>query len=119
MAVRARNAEEADKTVRQGMAEIVSMTEWRKRTREELTEDILHYDKNPDAETDRLIATLNKLIREAPMADEERLVVIWTKLVELLAAIDDEARRKLYVKRITTLLNNDIVEAARNAFAKG
>ena len=101
------------------MAEIVSMDEWRKRTREELTEDILHHDRNPvpDAETDRLIATLNKLIREAPMADEERLVVVWTKLVELLAAIDDKARRKLYIKRITTLLNNGIVEAARDAFA--
>ena len=102
------------------MAEIISMGEWRKRTREELTKDILHHDRNPvpDAETDRLIATLNKLIREAPMADEQRIVVVWTKLVELLAAIDDQTRRKLYVKCITTLLNNDIVEAARDAFAK-
>jgi hypothetical protein len=52
------------------------------------------------------------------MADEEKLVVVWTKLVELLAAIDDEAQRKLYVNRITTLLNQEIVEAARAAFAK-
>ena len=81
------------------------MAEWRKRTREELT---LHHDKNqaPELETDTLIATLNTLIRDTPMADEEKLVVVWTKLVELLAAIDDEAQRKLYVNRITTLLNS-------------
>jgi hypothetical protein len=79
------------------------LAEWRKRTREELT---LHHDKNqaPELETDTLIATLNTLIRDTPMADEEKLVVVWTKLVELLAAIDDEAQRKLYVNRITTLL---------------
>ena len=65
-----------------------------------------------------MIATLNTLIRDTPMADEEKLIVVWTKLVELLAAIDDEAQRKLYVNRITTLLNKDIVEAARAAFAK-
>jgi hypothetical protein len=45
-------------------------------------------------------------------------VVVWTKLVELLAAVEDEKRRKLYVNRITTLLNRDIVEAARTAFAE-
>jgi hypothetical protein len=72
----------------------------------------------PDDETDRLITTLNKLILDTPMAVEEKLVVVWTKLVELLAAIDDDARRKLYVKRITALLNKDIVEASRAAFAK-
>ena len=100
------------------MVEIVSLAEWRKRTREELTEEIQHHDRNPvpELETDRLIATLNTLIRDTPMADEEKLVVVWTKLVELLAAIDDEAQRKLYVNRITTLLNQDIVEAARPAF---
>ena len=96
------------------------MAEWRKRTREELTEQIQHHERNPvpELETDRLIATLNTLIRDTPMADEEKLVVVWTKLVELLAAIDDEAQRKLYVNRITTLLNQDIVEAARAAFAR-
>jgi hypothetical protein len=52
------------------------------------------------------------LVLDTPMADEEKLVVVWTKLV------DDEARRKLYVKRITKLLNNDIVDASRAAFAK-
>jgi hypothetical protein len=52
------------------------------------------------------------------MSAEEKLIVVWTKLVELLASIDDVARRKLYVKRITTLLNRDIVEASRAAFAK-
>jgi hypothetical protein len=102
------------------MAEIVEMDEWRKRTRNSLTEEILHHDRNPDADTeaDRLIHTLNTLVRDTPMADEEKLVVVWTKLVELLAAIEDETRRKLYVKRITTLLNQDIVEAARAAFAE-
>ena len=50
------------------------------------------------------------------MADEEKLVVVWT--VELLAAIEDGAQRKHYVNRITTLLNQDIVEAARAAFAE-
>jgi hypothetical protein len=102
------------------MAEIVEMDEWRKRTRNSLTEEIMHHDRNPDAdtETDRLIHTLNTLVRDTPMADEEKLVVVWTKLVELLAAIEDETRRKLYVKRITTLLNQDIVEAARAAFAE-
>src|SRR5687768_9795813 len=102
------------------MVEIVNLAEWRKRTREGLTEEILHHDRNPvpEVETDRLIATLNALIRDTPMADEEKLVVVWTKLVELLAAIDNEAQRKLYVNRITTLLNQDIVEAGRAAFAK-
>ena len=102
------------------MVEIINLAAWRKRTREEFTEEILHHDRNPvpELETDRLIATLNTLIRDTPMADEEKLIVVWTKLVELLAAIDDEARRKLYVNRITTLLNKDIVEAARLAFAK-
>jgi hypothetical protein len=105
---------------RQGMVEIVNLAEWRKRTREEFTEEILHHDRNavPDDETDRLIATLNTLIHDTPMAHEEKLVVVWTKLVELLAAIDDEAQRKLYVNRITTLLNKDIVEAARAAFSQ-
>jgi len=65
-----------------------------------------------------LIATLNSLIRDTPMADEEKLVVVWTKLVELLAAIEDGAQRKRYVNRITALLNQDIVEAARAAFAE-
>jgi hypothetical protein len=102
------------------MVEIVNLAEWRKRTREDFTEEILHQDRNPfpELETDRLIATLNTLIRDTPMADEEKLVVVWTKLVELLAAIDDETQRNRYVKRITTLLNKDIVEAARAAFAK-
>lgn len=66
-----------------------------------------------------LIATLNSLIRDTPMAAEEKLlVVVWTKLVELLAAIEDGAQRKRYVNRITALLNQDIVEAARAAFAE-
>ena len=99
------------------MVEIVNLAEWRRRTREEFTEEILHHDRNPvpGDETDRLIATLNTLIHDTPMADEEKLVVVWTKLVELLAAIDDETQRKLYVNRITALLNKDIVEAARAA----
>jgi hypothetical protein len=102
------------------MTKVVSLAEWRKRTRETFTEEILYRDRNPvpEAETDRLIDTLNQLIRETPMSDEEKLVVVWTKLVELLAAIDDEAQRKSYVNRIATLLNQDIVEAARDAFAK-
>jgi hypothetical protein len=102
------------------MVEIVNIAEWRKRAGEELTEEILHHDTHPapDDETDRLIETLNRLILDTPMSAEEKLVVVWTKLVELLASIDDEARRKLYVRRITTLLNRDIVEASRAAFAK-
>ena len=101
------------------MAEIISMADWHKRTRDDLTAEIMHHDKHPmsDTETDRLLSALNKLAAEAPMADEEKIVVFWTKLVEHLAAIDDEAQRKNYVKRITTLLNQDIVETARAAFA--
>ena len=52
------------------------------------------------------------------MADEEMVVVFWTKLVEHLAAIDDDARRQLYVERISALLNQDVVEATREAFAQ-
>ena len=29
------------------MVEIVNLAEWRKRTREEFTEEILHHDRNP------------------------------------------------------------------------
>src|SRR5262245_59695731 len=103
-----------------GMAEIVKMDEWRKCTRDSFTREILHHDRNPvsDTETDRLIATLNSFIRDTPMAAEEKLVVVWTKLVELLAAIEDGTQRKRYVNRITTLLNQDIVEAALAAFAE-
>jgi hypothetical protein len=102
------------------MVEIINIAEWRKRAREELTEEILQHDRNatPNDETDRLIETLNRLILDTPMSAEEKLVVVWTKLVELLASIDDEARRKRYVKRITKLLNSDIVETSRAAFAK-
>jgi DnaB-helicase binding domain of primase len=102
------------------MAKIVSTAEWRKRTRDDLTAEILHHDRHPvpDVETDRAIAALNKLFDETPMADEEKLVLAYTKLVELLAAIDDETERTAYVKRITTLLNQDAVEAAREAFPK-
>jgi hypothetical protein len=102
------------------MVEIINIAEWRKRAREELTEEILQHDRNatPNDETDRLIETLNRLILDTPMSAEEKLVVVWTKLVELLASIDDEARRRRYVKRITKLLNSDIVETSRAAFAK-
>jgi hypothetical protein len=102
------------------MAEIVKMDEWRKRARDSFTEEILQHDGSPDAgaKADRLIDTLNTLIRDTPMGDEQKLVVVWTKLVELLAAVEDEKRRNLYVNRITTLLNRDIVEAARTAFAE-
>jgi hypothetical protein len=102
------------------MVEPINIAEWRKRAREELMEEILQHPRNaaPDDETDGLIETLNRLILDTPMSAEEKLIVVWTKLVELLASIDDVARRKLYVKRITTLLNRDIVEASRAAFAK-
>lgn len=102
------------------MIEIINIADWRKRARAELTEEIPQHDTNasPVDETDRLIDTLNRLILDTPMSAEEKLVVVWTKLVELLASIDDAARRRLYVKRITTLLNRDIVEASRAAFAK-
>ena len=53
------------------MAEIVKMDEWRKRTRDSFTQEILHHDRNPvsDTETDRLIATLKSLFgtRRWPM----------------------------------------------------
>jgi hypothetical protein len=52
------------------------------------------------------------------MGDEEKLVVVCTKLVELSAAIEDEPQRKSYVNRVRTLLNRDIIEAARVAFAE-
>ena len=102
------------------MGKIVSMAEWRKRARDDLTLEIVHHDRHPapDPETDRLYATLNELTSKTPMAEEEMVVVFWTKLVEHLAAIDDEARRELYVKRISTLLKQDIVEATREAFAQ-
>lgn len=101
------------------MAEIVKINEWRKRTRSAFTENITQQNGNAgsETETDKLINTLNTLIRDAPMADEHKLVVVWTKLIELLAGVEDETRRNLYVNRITTLLNRDIVEAARADFA--
>jgi len=102
------------------MGKIVSMAEWRKRTRDELAAEIVYHDKHPipDPETDRLYDTLNELTTKTPMADEEMVVVFWTKLVEHLAAIDDDARRQLYVERISALLNQDVVEATREAFAQ-
>ena len=71
-----------------------------------------------DTEADRLYATLNKLMAETPMADEEKIVVFWTKLVEQLAAIDNDSQRERYVKKMAKLLNQDIVGAARIAFAE-
>jgi hypothetical protein len=52
------------------------------------------------------------------MADEEKIVVFWTKLVEQLAAIDNDSQRERYVKKMAKLLNQDIVGAARIAFAE-
>ena len=102
------------------MGKIVSMAEWRKRIRDDLASEIVYHDKQPapDPETDRLYDTLNELTTKTPMAEEEMVVVFWTKLVEHLAAIDDETRRELYVNRISALLNQDIVEATREAFAQ-
>jgi DnaB-helicase binding domain of primase len=98
----------------------VDTAEWRKATRDKLTAEIIHHDRNPvdDAETDRLIASLNRLMSATPLAEEEKLTVVFTKLVELLVAIDDEAERNLYVQRIRKLLSQDVVEAARAAFKK-
>jgi hypothetical protein len=103
------------------MVEIVNLQAWRTRTRNELASGIVSHNHQlaADDETDRLIATLNKLMASTPMADEEKLFVMWTKLVEQLASIEDEARRKLYVERIIKLLNQDIVGSARNAFSRG
>ena len=100
------------------MAKIFSMGEWRKATRDKLTAEIAHHDENPvnDAETDRLIASLNGLMSVTPLSDEEKMTIVWTKLVELLAGIDDEAERNLYVQEIRKLLDQDVVEAARSAF---
>ena len=103
------------------MAEIVRLIEHRKRIRADLTAEILNHDRHPapdDVETDRLIRTLNTLMTETPMAGEEKVVAVWTTLVELLAAIEDEKERNLYTRKIAALLNQDIVEAARAAFAK-
>ena len=103
------------------MVEIVRLVEHRKRIRDDLTVEILNHDRHPapdDIETDRLIRTLNALMAETPMAGEEKVVAVWTTLVELLAAIDDEKERNLYTRKIAALLNQDIVEAARTAFAK-
>ena len=102
------------------MAKIVNMAEFQKRIRDQLTAEILHHDTHPvpDTETDRLYATLNTLVAETPMADVEKVVVFWTKLVEQLAAIDDQTERQRYVKKLAKLLNEDIVEATRAAFAE-
>jgi hypothetical protein len=102
------------------MAKIINMAEFQKRMRNELAAEILHHDQHPvqDTEADRLYATLNKLMAETPMADEEKIIVFWTKLVEQLAAIDNDSQRERYVKKMAKLLNQDIVGAARIAFAE-
>jgi DnaB-helicase binding domain of primase len=102
------------------VGKIVDISEWRNRVRDQLTVEILHHDKHPedDVETDRMYASLNRLYDDTPISDAEKVVVAWTKLVQQLAAINDDRERKLYVKRIAKLLNQDIVEAARDAFAK-
>ena len=69
-----------------------------------------------DAETDRLIASLNGLMSVTPLSDEENMTVVWTKLVELLACIDDEAERNLYVQEIESFSDQDVVGAVRSAF---
>jgi 16S rRNA G527 N7-methylase RsmG len=102
------------------MVEILPLEEWRKRMRDELEAEILHNDKHPiyDVETDRAIASVNKLIDETPLSNEEKIVLIWTKLIEQIAALEDKAQRDRYVKGMTKLLNQDLVEATRRAFAK-
>jgi hypothetical protein len=102
------------------VGKIVDISEWRNGVRDQLTAEILHYDKYPedDVETDRMYASLNRLYDKTPISDVEKVVVAWTKLVQQLAAIDDDAERKLYVQRIAKLLNQDIVEAAREAFTE-
>ena len=98
------------------MAKIVDTSDWRKKIRDDFTAELLHSDRNP--ESDREIATLNDLFAKAPLADEEKLTIAFVKVVEHLAAIDDVEERRAYVKRISTLLNRDIVEAARDAFVQ-
>jgi hypothetical protein len=102
------------------VGKIVEISEWRNRVRDQLTAEILRHDKHPDddIEIDRMFASLNRLYDKAPISDVEKVVVAWTKLVQLLAAIDDDAERKLYVRRIEKLLNQDIVESARAAFER-
>ena len=82
------------------MVEILPLEEWRKRMRDELEAEILHNDKHPiyDVETDRAIASVNKLIDETPLSNEEKIVLIWTKLIEQVAALEDKAQRDRYVK---------------------
>ena len=103
------------------MVKIVSLADHRKRIRDDFVTEILHHDRHPapdDVETNRLIRTLNTLMAETPLAGEEKVVAVWTTLVELLAAIDDDKERSFYTRKISALLNQDIVEAARAAFAK-
>jgi hypothetical protein len=66
------------------MVKIVSLAEWFIAHARNSGKRSCH-DRNPvqETETDRLIATLNTLIRETPMADDEKLVVV------LLASIDE------------------------------
>src|SRR5262245_3779917 len=103
------------------MPNIVDLTEYRKRLRDQLTAEILHNDEHPvidDVETDRAIASLNRLMDETPLSYEEKIVVFWTKLVEHLADIDDEKERNAYLQRIRKLLSEGVVDAARDAFAR-
>lgn len=75
--------------------------------RDELEAQILHNEKHPiyDVETDRAIASVNKLIDETPLSNEEKIVLIWTKLIEQVAFLrstGDRARRLTAQKSVVT-----------------
>jgi hypothetical protein len=80
--------------------------------------EMIDNDRNPEAdvETDRLLASLNALLAESPLAEEEKIVALYTRLIQSLAEIEDENERKRYVDRMHDLLRWEVVEAAVQAF---
>jgi hypothetical protein len=100
------------------MAEIVDLPNFRKMLRARFATEMVDNDTNPEAdvETDRLLASLNALLAESPLAEEEKIVALYTRLIQSLAEIEDENERRRYVDKMRDLLRWEVVEAAVQAF---